>query len=391
MLLDLLAGKERAPAECVVEVDGRPIVELYPFLVEASVETSRTEPATATLVFETRRDELGEWTVQDAYGLDPHEPTLADWKPITIRAAFGVREEEVLRGFIRQVRAEYPEDAGAARVTVECQDESLQLDREHVRRSWGSESLPTSDRLILAELLAPYAPLVPDPQCAAGQDGLVGLNQDGTDIQFLKSRAEASGYELLFRRGSVYFGPMRLAGTPQPTLLVYAGADTNCLSLSITSDAHQPDAVQFQAPAASGTTGRSEIVEPDSPPLGRTRATSAARGLRPFVWTLSAEAGADEARLRALAQRKANEFDIHKLQGEGELDGTLYGHVLLAGQLVGVDGLGSRLSGQYYVDTVSHVFNAQGYRQRFKLLRNAWGDDLGGAASGLGAALAAVF
>ncbi|MDM0030044.1 phage late control D family protein [Variovorax saccharolyticus] len=390
MLLDLLSGKERAPAECVIEVDSRPIVELYPFLIEATVETSRTEAATATLVFETRRDEIGEWTVQDAFGLDPREPILAEWKPITIRAAFGVREEEVLRGFIRQVHADYPEDAGAARVTVECQDESMQLDREHVRKAWGTEQVPLTDRLILSELLAAYSPLAPDPQGAAGQDGLVGINQDGTDIQFLKARAEANGYELLFRRGSVYFGPMRLTGTPQPTLMVYAGADTNCLSLKVTSDSHQPDAVQYQAPAATGTAGTSEPVRPDLPVLGQSRATSDARGLRPFTWTLSGEAGANETRLRALAQRKANDFDIHKVQGEGELDGTLYGHVLLAGQVVGVDGLGSRLSGQYYVDTVSHSFNAQGYRQRFKLLRNAYGDNLAGGASLVGSVLSAV-
>lgn len=390
MLLDLLSGRERAPAECVIEVDGAPIADLYPFLIEATVETGRTEPATATLVFETRRDERGEWTVQDAFGLDPRQPILAEWKTITIKAAFGLREEEVLRGYIRQLRAEYPQDAGAARLTVECQDESLQLDREHVRKTWGSEQLPASDRAILAELLGPYAPLSGDPQSAAGQDGLTNLNQDGTDIQFLKSRAEANGYELLFRRGTVYFGPMRLQGTPQPTLMVYAGADTNCLSLSVTSDAHQPDAVRYELPPATGSTGRGDTVQPDSPVLGQTRASSADSGLRPFVWTLSGEAGADETRLRALAQRKANEFDIQKLQGEGELDGTLYGHVLLAGALVAVDGLGSRLSGTYYVDTVSHVFNAQGYRQRFKLLRNAHGDNLDSVAS-IGAVLAAIF
>jgi hypothetical protein len=392
--LDFLSGRNRAPAECVIEIDRRPIEELYQFLIEVTVETSRTEPATATLTFETRRDERGEWTVQDAFGLDPREPILAEWKPITIKALFGVREEEVLRGYIRQVNAEYPEDAGAARVKVECQDESLALDREHVRKVWSTEQAPTSDALILAEILRANAPLVPDPDTAAGASGLVGLNQDGTDIQFLKSRAEANGYELLFRRGTVYFGPMRLEGQPQATILVYAGADTNCLSLSVTTDSHQPDAVTFQVPAATGTTGRTETVSLDLPLLGRTRADSTQRGLRPFTWTLSGEAGADEARLRMLAQRKANEFDIQKVQGEGELDGTLYGHVLLPGSIVGVDGLGGRFSGAYYVDTVSHTFNAAGYRQRFRLLRNAFGDNLDSMPAGPGAvagALSAVF
>jgi hypothetical protein len=162
--------------------------------------------------------------VQDATGTFDDTPLMREWNRIRIVAAFGSREEEVLRGFIRQIRAEYPEDAGAAKLVVECQDESLQLDREHRRTSWGSEDLPTSDQQIVDETLARYAGLGADPMNAAGQTGIVGLNQDGTDITLLQARAEENGYELYFRRGVVYFGPPR-AGLPQPqpTLSVYAG------------------------------------------------------------------------------------------------------------------------------------------------------------------------
>jgi hypothetical protein len=172
--------------------------------------------------------------------------------------------------------------------------------------------------------------------------------------------------------------------------LVYAGADTNCLSLSATTDSHQADAVAFDAPATTGAASTERTIKPDLPVLGSTHATSAARGLTPFTWKLSGEASADEKRLEAQAQRKANEFDIQKVQAEGELDGTLYGHVLLAGQLVPVDGLGDRFSGTYYVDSVTHTFNAQGYRQRFKLLRNAFGDNVSSVSS-LAGALSAIF
>lgn len=388
--LGLLSSKDRAPAECVIEIDHVPIEDLYPFLIEATVQAGRSDAATATLTFESRRDELGQWLVQDAHGLDPREPILAEWKPILIKAVFAMREEEVFRGFIRQVKAEYPPQAGNARVTVECQDESLQLDRTHRRKAWGTEQVPTSDLQILTEVLSAYAPLARDGQGAAGQSGLINLNQDGTDIAFLKSRADANGYELRFRGGTVYFGPMRLQGQPQDTLLVYAGADTNCLSLNATTDSHQADAVAFDVPAKTGAASAEHTVPPDLPVLGTTHATSAARGLTPFTWKLSGEAGADETRLKAQAQRKANEFDIQKVQAEGELDGTLYGHVLLAGQLVPVDGLGDRFSGTYYVDSVTHTFNAQGYRQRFKLLRNAFGDN-GSSVPSLAGALSAIF
>lgn len=381
MLLNLFSGKERAPAECVIEVDGAEIAELYPFLLEVTVETSRTEAATASLTLETRRDELGRWTVQDAGILVP-------WARIVISAAFGSRVEEVMRGYIREVSVETPQDAGAAQVKVACQDESIRMDREHRRRTWGTAELPSSDTVLLGEILAPYG-LAADPASAAGQASLVGVAQDDTDIKFLRARAEFNGYELIFGAGLVYFGPMRLAEDPQDTLMVYAGSATNCLSLSVRADGHQADAVAYDAPAEEGDAGTETTVEPDLPLLGTTHAGSTSVGLEPFVWRLSAEAGADAERLQALAQQKANDLDIHRVQAEGELDGTLYGHVLRSGLPVGVDGLGEWMSGVYYVDSVSHAFSPQGYRQRFRLLRNAYGDNLA-SVGGIGAAVAGV-
>ncbi|MEF8705517.1 MAG: hypothetical protein V5B07_03685 [Candidatus Accumulibacter sp. UW27] len=377
MITDLLSGFSREPAECIVTINDTPIERLYPLLAEITVETGRNAPDSATITFESRRDERGEWLVQDATGAFGDTPLMREWNRIRIVAAFGSREEEVLRGFIRQIRAEYPEDAGAARLVVECQDESLQLDREHRRTSWGSEDLPTSDQQIVDETLARYTGLGADPMNAAGQTRIVGLNQDGTDITLLQARAEENGYELYFRRGVVYFGPPR-AGLPQPqpTLSVYAGKSGNCISITVTADAHQPDAVAFDLPAETGEGSSEVIVEPDLPLLGTERAGNPEAGLPAFVWRMSGDAGSSQPVLRAKALQKANDADLHKIQAEGEVDGTLYGHVLLPGLPVGVDGVGSRLSGLYYVDGVTHTFNTTGYRQRFRLLRNAWGDNL---------------
>jgi phage protein D len=381
MLLDLLSGKERSPAECVITVDGAEITDFYPFLIEVAVEASRAEAATATLTFETRRNEQGRWTVQDA-------DILVPWARIMISAAFGSRVEEIMRGYIREVNLTTPQDAGTAQVKVECQDDSLRLDRTHRRVTWGTEEIPSTDTLLLTQILTPYG-LNADPENAAGQNRLVGLAQDDTDIKFLKARAEFNGYELIFREGRVYFGPMRLQADPQDTLLVYAGADTNCLSLNVRADGHQADAVAYDAPAQSGDASEPETVRPNLPLLGATHADSSSAGLEEFVWRMSAEAGADAERLRALALQKANDIDIHRLQGDGELDGTIYGHVLQPGLPVPVDGLGTWMSGVYYVDSVSHNFSAQGYRQRFKLLRNAFGDNLDSVA-GLGGVLAGI-
>jgi hypothetical protein len=208
MSLDLLGGKRREPAECVVKVDGSEITDLYPYLTEVTVETGRRDAWTATLRFESRRDEVGSWSVQDAGVLSP-------WKAVAVAAVFGSYSEEVMSGFVREVSAEYPEEPGSATVTVECQDSSLALDREHARVVWGADA-PTDDQTIVRAILARHG-LSLDQSSGAGLSGLL-LNQDGTDVRFLRDRAEANGYELIFDGEVVYFGPPRLDGEPQATI-----------------------------------------------------------------------------------------------------------------------------------------------------------------------------
>jgi hypothetical protein len=373
MILELLSAKHREPGECVIRVGSgaSEIADLYPFLAEVSVDASRGEPTVATLKFESRRDEQGKWLIEDDGRLTP-------WEPVVIEAAFGSATEEVMRGYIREVRAEYPEEAGGASVTVECRDSSLALDREHVRKVWGAAA-PVSDQVIVPAILSKHS-LAPDAANASGQSGLV-LHQDGTDIDFLLKRAEANGYDLVFYKGTVYFGPMRVDSEPQPTMMVYAGPDTHCIRFSVREDGHQPDSVSYDRAEEEGTGTVSETMDPDLTLLGTEAADSSGKGLPDFAWRLSHQGGIGEQEWKARAQRKANELSL-KLKAEGELDGTLYGHVLRAGEPVGVDGVGERYCGVYFVDSVQHRFDTEGYRQSFKLLRNACGNNLGAGAGG---------
>ncbi len=370
MLLDFLSGKHREPAECVITVDGGEIAHLYPYLTEVRVECSRGEAWTGTLRFESRRDENGVWSVQD-------DPAVRPWKTIVIEAAFGTTVEEIVRGYIREVRADYPEDPGATTVTVELQDGSLEMDREHVRKAWGNE-VPTTDAAILLEIVSKY-PLSPDPENGAGLDGLT-INQNATDIRFLRARAEANGYELILDRGLLYFGPMRLEADAQETILVYAGRDTHCFRFDVRADGHQPDAVGYDAAPETGSEPVRQEIQPDLPSLGNEPADSADSGLSPFIWRLDRPGSVSAAELDAYARGRANELSM-RVRAQGELDGSLYGHVLRVGLPVGVDGIGTTMQGIYYVDSVTHVFSVDGYRESFTLLRNAYGDNLETATS----------
>lgn len=352
----------RQPAICKVFVDDEELSELSPYLVEATVEASRGEAAVCTLVYDTQRLEDETWRIQDA-------DVFLPWKPFRIEASFGDYSEEVMRGFVKEIRADTPQQMGNARVIVFCQDESLLLDREHVRKAWSREDEAMSDSEIVDEIAGQDFDV-------DSEDGLsnVALNQDGTSIQFLRERAEANGYDLYIRAGKIYFKPPQLDEDPQASIMVYKGERSNCLRFAVQHDGHKPDQITLVRAAETGTELEQETFTPDLTLLGSDAATSDSMGLTPFVWQMPRPAGSSLQEARSRAQAKANE-NAWKVIAEGELDGLLYGHVLLTHKPVGVYGVGDTYGGLYYVDKVTHVFAQSGYRQSFRLLRNATGQN----------------
>lgn len=357
------AHEFRQPATCKITVNEKEITDLCPYLVDARVETGRSTPSVCTLTFDTIRLDDCSWMVQDA---DIFKP----WNKFKIEANFGEYAEEIMSGYVRTVKADTPEQMGDAKVTVTCQDATMLLDREHTRKRRSSEDEPMSDREIAEEIAGENSLSV------EADDGLsnISLNQDSTHIQLLRDRAAANGFECYMREGKLYIKPPQLDGDPQPPIMVYAGARTNCLRFSVTHDGHRPDKVRVTRAPETGTVIEPETLEPDLTLLGKNAATSENAGLVPFEWQMQRPAGGSMEEARARAQAKANE-NAWKVKADGELDGSLYGHVLLTNKPVGVYGVGETYSGLYYVDTVSHVFDQNGYRQSFKLMRNATGQN----------------
>ena len=353
----------RKPATSKITVKGNEITDLYPSLVDVKIEMSRNAPSICTLKFDTTRLEDSTWIIQDAGVFEP-------WNEFKLEADFGDYEEEIMRGFVKTVKADTPEQMGEAKVTVTCQDETILLDREHIRKTWSREDEPMKDGEIAKEIAGE------NNLSAEAEDGLsnISLNQDSTSIQFLRERAEANGYECYIREGKLYMKPPQLDEDPQPSIMVYSGARTNCKRFSVTHDGHRPDEVGVMRGAETGTEMEQETLKPDLTLLGKKAATSENAGLVPFIWQTQRPAGSSMEEAKARAQAKANE-NAWKVKADGELDSTLYGHVLLTHEPVGVYGIGETYSGLYYVDMVSHIFDQNSYRQSFKLLRNATGQN----------------
>lgn len=369
------------PASCLIEVgeDANDLGDLARLVASVQIVTSRAEAATGSVVIQDLRGTDGLWMAADS-GL------FTRWAPIKVSADFQTHVDEVFRGYIAEQKPSYPNNGGEATLELTLQDESSALDREQMRTVWGDDA-PLTDLEILRQLVAPLG-LDVDAESSDGQSSR-SLSQDATPIAFLRERAKANGYELIFREGSVYFGPKRLEGEAQAPLMVYAGRASNCTSMEVVDDGQAPDAVAFDhAPREDGSSTTSETVTPDLPVLGSSAAAEEGAGLgTPSVWRVTKEGDETEEELRARAQALVNENSF-KLRATGELDGSLYGYVLRVGRTVSVDGAGGRYGGLYYVDKVTHAFSPDGYKQQFELMRNATGETdspLGPLSAGLSA------
>jgi len=364
----------RQPVECIVSVDDEPITDLYPYLKEVSVAMRRDTGTVGTFIFETLRDNSCGWVVQDTGG---EEPLLKPWRKMKIEAKFDTGTEEVMRGYIKNVNVDYPQDMSAATVTVSVQDESILLDREHVRTSWSTTEDSRKDGDIVKEIAEGHQLTA---EVKPGLDN-VSLQNSTTFVKFIEERARVNGYEFYVREEILHFHPPELESEKhQATIRVYAGPTTNCLKFSARYDGHHPDEVALSRAAETGSDIEEESFAPDQVLLGKYPVSSESMGLDHFVWYQEGGNGATTEESNARAQATANSHDW-KIIADGELDGVVYGHVLLNFKTVIVDGVGSTYGGVYYVDQVTHRFTPDGYRQTFRLIRNAIGDDTEAAAS----------
>ncbi|MEP3346266.1 MAG: hypothetical protein ABJN34_00155 [Litoreibacter sp.] len=383
-LLDQLLDpgfRQAASVEILVGSGKTDLGSLANLISSIEVRAARMEAASSTITIDDRRDTNGDFMAADA-GI------FARWEPIVINADFQTHIEEVFRGYIMELKPSYPQNGGEAKLVIECLDDSAALSREHQRKPWGNETNPMTDRAILEELIQPL-PL----KLVGGPDGsnTRALTQDATPIAFLQDRAKANGYEMIFERGEVYFGPKRLEGDAQAAIMVYAGDATNCLNFSVSDEANKPDVVAWEkAPAVDGDETLTGEATADLPLLGQFAAASEGAGLgTPAITRIKGEGDETVEEVEARAQGMVNEASF-RVKASGELDGTLYGRVLRVGGTVSVDGVGSRNGGIYYVDSVTHQFNPDGYRQQFQLIRNAVGETDAVGAPPLSTVLSAI-
>jgi phage protein D len=197
------------------------------------------------------------------------------------------------------------------------------------------------------------------------------LQQNQTDLDFLRERARRIGYEVVAEDTTLHFRPPRTNQAPtavlslDDTLIEFSPRLTTMTQVGEVI-VRGWDRTQKQAIVAKASAGQetSLMGGNTSGPQAARRAFGTASGVivqQPF----SSKAEADQ-----IALGRLNTQALAYISGEGVCNGG-NPHVR-AGEVVKIVGVGRRFSGLYYVTATAHTFSATaGYTTSFSVRRNA--------------------
>lgn len=345
-----------------VELGGAEVPGLYADLLglEVELDDRLTGMFRLTLGLPLRPD--GSWPYLD-------DDRFAVWTKAEITAGVGDDERGLITGYVTHLRPEFTTDLDGCVLRVWGLDAGVIMDRADRLRAWPGKS----DGDIATEVLRSYGltPRVTDTE-VLHDERVSTIVQRETDLRFLRRLALRNGFECYVDGDAGYFGPPALDETPQPVLAVQFGAETNVDRFSLQVDALAPaEVAMVQADRLSG-----EILDAAGhpgrlTPLGaRAPADLLPAGMEPGLVQVGQTVTTGAPEMAALCQGLYDQGEWF-VTGEGEVSGNRYGAVLMPRATVPIKGIGETHSGLYQVTQVTHSFTPEGYRQRFKVRRNA--------------------
>jgi hypothetical protein len=281
--------------------------------------------------------------------------------------------EPLIEAYVTEANADFANRPGQSILNIVAMEPTVLMNLLEDVKDW--PNMADSD---IAEAIFnnyQFTPVVDQTQPSWQENDYVTM-QRGTDIQFLQALAKRNGFECYVElnpdSGDVegHFHLPQLQQTPQGVLSVNMGDATNVNSFSARFDSLGP------------TTAKAANIDVDSQDHQHSDADQQALtdlGETPSLPTtnprqvlLSGTGMSTTGELLTVAQAEVDRSSW-AITAEGEVNTVAYGDVLRAKRPVLVRGAGPQFSGTYYVQSVTHTINGDGYKQRFSLKRNALG------------------
>lgn len=351
-----------AQVAATISIEDEAVPDLFLSLLEMDVEEDHRMAASFRIKVAISRQDDGLWIFLEDERIKP-------WAKLTISVNVSDEEQEILSGYITQLKPHIAPDENGSYLEIYGMDPSCLMSLEEKVKVWPN----MSDSDIAGQIFAEYN-LIPevDDTGVIHDEALATITQRDTDIQFLKRLARRNGFECFVSGESGFFRKPVLDGESLPFLAAHFGDETNLINFDAKLNTLRPTKVEMHQIDPVAKEVQDSVVETgEQTALGRDRAESVAapNGIVPRLHvrqTVSVNQPAMDNFCRAL-------FDEAEwlIEATGEVETVLYGAVLRAKSLVPIKGVGEIFSGKYYITNVKHLFKADKYTQQFRARRNA--------------------
>ncbi len=251
----------------------------------------------------------------------------------------------LLTGSIASIHSEFTTDNGPT-VTVSGFGLLKELMNGTDSRSWEETTEELTVGRAVEEILSAYPFATVDVRDADIKR--VKLIQDNqSDYRFLEALADHYGFSFYAERDTVRFHPRSGRGNDrEPVVELWYGEALHDFYAEITDtrDDHRIEVRSWDAEAGQ------EIIA--------TAGAKTAANTEVFRVPVISQ---NEA--QRIAEKKHSRHADGRITGHGEADGT---PEIRAGELICLEELGERFSGQYYVTNATHRMGAAGYRTTFE-------------------------
>ncbi len=333
-----------------VKIDGTDVSEEFMHaLVEVTVESSLHMPDVATLVMHDPR----------LHWID--EPSLAPGKTVVVSAkstAATSRSLVIFDGEIVEMEPEF--GPSTQRLVVRAFDRLHRLARGRQVRSF--QNVTDSD---VAQRIAKEAGLQPKVE-ATTQVHQYLLQNNETNLEFLRKRAKAMGFLLYAESKNLCFKPAEKDGQPVAlqwgaTLTEFRPRLTTLSQINtVTARGWDPETRREIVGQANTGKGTPDVGQKTKGPDLAKSAFSIEAAHLVSSQPLRTQTAADQ-----LAQVVANRHAERFVEAEGTCQGD---PAIVAGTSVKIDAVGNQFGGTYFVTSAIHIYNAsQSYSTHFSI------------------------
>lgn len=345
-----------------ISLEDEPVPDFFASLLEMEVEEDHRLAAMFRIKVSMNRQDDGLWAFLD-------NERMKLWSKVTISANVADEEVELITGYITQIKPHLDGDENQSFLEICGMDASSLMSVEEKIKDWPNKT----DSDIAREIFQSYN-LTPevDETTVVHDEAVATIIQRETDIQFLKRLARRNGFECFVKGETGYFRKPVLTDPPQPVLAIHFGGETNLVSFEARLSALRPTAVEMHQIDTIGKQIQDAVVESsEQRQLGRdgTVSVTVPNGVVARLFVKQAVA-TGQPEMENLCRALFDEAEWF-IEARGEVETATYDAVLQPRKLVPIKGVGESFSGLYYVTSVQHRFNIDGYVQQFTARRNA--------------------